>query len=212
MNSLKFFNPREEIAKHTTVLPHWEQPGATYFVTFRLADSLPVSKLNAWRLERKTWLDSHPEPWNEETELEYHERFSSTIERWLDAGYGDCALRDPSAARIVADALHHFDGKRCVQHAWVIMPNHVHALFTMLGEHELGDLVHSWKSFTANQIHIGTQDRGKLWQRDYFDRLIRDIAHFQNCVRYIRKNPVRAKLGTKEYLLHDSPWMAGCVH
>lgn len=98
------------------------------------------------------------------------------------------------------------------KNAWVIMPNHVHTLFTMLGEHELGDLVHSWKSFTANQIHTCIQERGKLWQRDYFDRLIRDKAHFKNCVRYIRKNPFRAKLGTKEYLLHDSPWMAGCVH
>jgi putative transposase len=204
MNSLQFFNPLKDIAKHTTVLPHWEQPGASYFVTFCLADSLPRKQLGDWKRERDEWLVANPKPWSVELEKDFHERFSSAIERWLDAGHGSCVLRDPKAARIVGDALNFFEGKRCVQHAWVVMPNHVHALFTLLGGHHLEDLLHSWKSFTANKIHGVTGERDQLWQRDYFDRLIRDNTHFQNCVRYIRKNPMKAKLRPGEYLLYES--------
>ncbi|MBL9130068.1 MAG: transposase [Verrucomicrobiaceae bacterium] len=204
MPALKFFNPYAEVERHTTVLPHWEQPGATCFVTFRLADALPQKKLDDWNRVRDAWIEAHPKPWSEEAEREYHERFSSTIERWLDGCHGSCVLRDPAVARIMGDALNHFDGERCVQHAWVVMPNHVHALFTLLGGHSLEDMLHSWKSFTANQIHEITGGKGRLWQRDYFDRLIRDQVHFNNCARYIRKNPAKAKLRTGEYLLFES--------
>jgi putative transposase len=207
MDSLKFFNPRSDIEKHTTVLPHWEQPGVSYFVTFRLADSLPQKKLDDWKRERDAWIEAHPKPWSEEVEKEFHERFSSTIERWLDAGHGSCVLRDPKTSRIVGDALSHFEGARCIQHAWVVMPNHVHTLFTMLGDHRLEDLLHSWKSFTANEIHLVTEKSGQLWQRDYFDRLIRDQTHFLNCVRYIRRNPTKANLSMGEYLLFESDWV-----
>ncbi len=211
MNSLKFFNPRSDIEKHTTVLPHWEQPGASYFVTFRLADSLPQKKLDDWKRERDAWVIAHPKPWSEEVEKEFHEHFSSSIERWLDAGHGSCVLRDPNAAHIVGDALNHFESVRCVQHAWVVMPNHVHVLFTLLGGHPLENLLHSWKSFTANKIHSITGDQCRLWQRDYFDRLIRDNAHFQNCVRYIRKNPMKAHLRPGEFLLYESEWVGSVV-
>jgi REP element-mobilizing transposase RayT len=207
MSVLKFFNPFVDVEKHTTVLPHWEQPGASYFVTFRLADALPRQKLDNWKRERDAWLEAHPQPWSEEVEKEYHERFSSTIEGWLDAGHGSCVLRDPNAARIVGDALNHFEGVRCVQHEWVVMPNHVHALFTLLGEHPLDELLHSWKSFTSNRIHEMTGVDGHLWQRDYFDRLIRDETHFRNCVRYIRKNPAKARLPSGEYLQFESDWV-----
>lgn len=201
---IKYFNPLEDVEKHTTVLPHWEQPGATYFVTFRLADSLPRRQLDDWKRERDAWIEVHPRPWADEIEREYHERFSATIERWLDVGHGSCALRNTIFAHIVGDALNHFEGSRCVQHAWVVMPNHVHALFTLLNGHHLHDLLHSWKSYTASRIHAITGEQGALWQRDYFDRLIRDPSHFNNCVRYIRKNPTKAHLKTGEGVLFES--------
>jgi len=203
---LKFFNPFVDVEKHTTVLPHWEQPGASYFVTFRLADSLPRQKLDDWKRDRDAWVAAHPRPWSEGDECEYHERFSSTIEHWLDAGQGRCVLRAPNVAQIVGDALNHFEGVRCVQHAYVVMPNHVHALFTLLGDHRLEALLHSWKSFTANKIHETAGAQGRLWQRDYFDRLVRDLSHFSNCVRYIRRNPVKANLKEGEFLLYESEW------
>jgi putative transposase len=89
----RFFNPYEEIRFTENLLPHWQQKGATYFVTFRLADSVPTPLLTQWEEERAIWLRFHPAPWDVETELECHKRFTGAIERWLDAGYGSCVFR-----------------------------------------------------------------------------------------------------------------------
>ncbi len=73
--------------------------------------------------EREIWLRFHPEPWNAEIEQEYHKRFSSAIERWLDAGHGSCLLRRSDCTRIVDDTLRHFDGDRLALISSVVMPN-----------------------------------------------------------------------------------------
>ena len=199
----KFLNPLEEIERHENRLPHWQQDHATYFVTFRLEDSIPQTALAPWRDAREAWLRLHPKPWTHELDAEYHERFSQQIEEWLDAGQGDCLLRDPRAAGIVGDALRHFDGIRCRQHAWVVMPNHVHVLFSLLEEVKLESLLQSWKGYTAHAINRLLARSGSVWEEDYFDRMIRNSEHFGNCVKYIRKNPVKARLAAGQYLLFE---------
>ena len=204
---LRFLDRYAEIARTQNRLPHCEQPGATYFLTYRLADAIPRERLDAWGEQREAWLRFHPEPWTPEQEREYHERFSGAIERWLDAGEGACVLRRPDCARIVGDALAHFDGDRCWQHAWVVMPNHVHVLFSVPPGGAFQSLVQSWKNFTAREINALLGLRGTLWQKDYFDRLVRDEAHFGKCARYIRRNPEKGRLSAGEYLLWESAWV-----
>lgn len=85
MSELRFFNPYADIRFTANRLPHWQQKGAVYFVTFRLADSVPDHLRTRWESERAAWLRVRPQPWSAEVEREYHERFSGTIERWLDA-------------------------------------------------------------------------------------------------------------------------------
>lgn len=136
--------------------------------------------------------------------MEYHRRFSAAMERWLDAGHGSCVLRDPANASIVAEALRHFDGERCTQIAWVVMPNHVHSLFVPHAGWPLSELLHSWKSYTSSAINKHMEREGALWQKDYFDRIIRDGQHLENVVRYIRRNPAKARLHTGEYVLYES--------
>ncbi|PYK67542.1 MAG: hypothetical protein DME45_10010 [Verrucomicrobia bacterium] len=53
---LRGFDPYGEVNVARRRLPHWQQPGAAYFITFRLADSLPQSRLRQWREERAIWL------------------------------------------------------------------------------------------------------------------------------------------------------------
>jgi putative transposase len=154
--------------------------------------------------ERDAWLQFHPEPWTFQTEQEYHKRFSGAIERWLDAGYGSCVLRRRECARIVDDALRYFDGQRFAFISSVVMPNHVHALFVQHTEHPLENLIRSWKTFTARSINHLLETSGTLWQRSYFDRLVRNEQHLSNCVRYIRRNPERANLAVGEYALNES--------
>ena len=200
----RFFNPYEEIRFTENLLPHWQQNGATYFVTFRLADSVPTHLRTQWEDERKAWLQFHPEPWNIETEQEYHKRFTGAIERWLDAGYGSCVLRQVDCARIVDNALRHFDRQRLALISSVVMPNHVHALLIQNADHPLEHLLHSWKTFSSRNINRLVGRSGTLWQRSYFDRLVRNEKHFRNCVRYIRRNPEKAHLKPGEYIPYES--------
>ena len=146
----------------------------------------------------------HPQPWSAEVEREYHERFSGAIERWLDAGHGSCILRRPDCAGVVAESLRYFDGDRLGLISSVVMPNHVHALFVQNADWPLEKLVRSWKSFTSRKINSLLGRDGSLWQQDYFDRLVRDEKHFTNCVRYIRRNPVKADLHNGEFILFES--------
>jgi putative transposase len=204
VNDLQFFNPYAAIRETGNRLPHWQQSGVVYFVTFRLADAIPTKLRNQWRNDREIWLRFHPEPWTIEIEQEYHKRFSATIERWLDAGHGSCLLRRPECAAIINDALHHFDGQRLVLISSIVMPNHVHALYVQNSEFPLEKLILSWKTFSARNINKLLGRSGNLWQRDYFDRLVRDEQHFRNCVRYIRRNPEKAGLTKGEYILYES--------
>ncbi|MEY2483229.1 MAG: REP-associated tyrosine transposase [Verrucomicrobiota bacterium] len=204
MHELRFFNPYAEIRHTGSRLPHWQQQGAVYFLTFRLADSIPLRLRDQWENEREAWLKVHPEPWTNETEREYHRRFSGAIERWLDAGHGACLLRRPDCAQIVADTLRHFEGERVVMMSFVVMPNHVHALFVQNPEWPLEKLIQSWKRFIARELNKLLSRSGNLWQRDYFDRLVRDENHCANCVRYIRRNREKANLRDGEYILYES--------
>ena len=204
MNDLRFFNPYADIRHTENRLPHWQQEGAVYFVTFRLADSIPSHVLGQWQDEREAWLRAHPEPWPPELELEYHKRFSGAMERWLDAGHGGCFLRRPECAQIIAETLRHFEGERVAMGSFVVMPNHVHALFVQNPMWPLEKLIRSWKGFTARQINKLLGRSGNFWQRDFFDRLVRDEKHFANCVRYIRRNPEKANLTQNELVLWEN--------
>jgi len=202
----KFFNPWREIERTHNHLPHWQQEGASYFVIWRLADSLPKELLERHYLEREEWLLAHPQPWDEAIEAEYHRRFSARTDAWLDDGHGSCMLREPSHAKIVADALWHFDGIRIAMISWVVMPNHVHVLFTLNAEWKLEEMIHAWKRHSANEISRQRGETGPLWMKDYFVRLICDPAHLNNCARYIRNNPNKARLRAGEYALYESPF------
>jgi putative transposase len=146
----------------------------------------------------------HPEPWTVEVEHEYHERFSCQTEKWLDEGHGSCVLRHSKCREIVTGALMHFEGKRCHQISWVVMPNHVHPLFVLRGGEELAALLHSWNGFSGQEINVLLGRRGTFWQKDYFDRLLRDGQHLDNCIRYIRRNPAKATLREGEFTLFES--------
>ena len=204
MNELRFFNPYTNIRHTENRLPHWQQEGAVYFVTFRLADSVPSRLLGQWADEREAWLRVHPEPWSFEIDREYHQRFSGALEQWLDESHGACSLRRNDCAKIVVETLRHFEGERDVLISGVVMPNHVHCLFVQNPEWPLEKLIRSWKGFTARQINKLLGRVGSFWQRDYFDRLVRDQNHFTNCVRYIRRNPEKANLRPHEFILWES--------
>ncbi len=117
-----FFDPKLPYVVTYGELPHWEQEGASYFITFRTADSIPAVALDLIRRQRDDWLRRHginsdSENWSAllcqqplAQQREFHREIARQFESALDKGHGSCPLRDPVAAQIVADALLHFDG------------------------------------------------------------------------------------------------------
>jgi REP element-mobilizing transposase RayT len=185
-----FYNPEAPVTSGEHNLPHWQQGEAWIFVTWRLADSLPLSKIRQWKNEKEIFFKNNPEPWDEEIHIAYRKQFTDEIESWLDQGIGDCHLKSQAVREIVSAALHHFDGDRYKIDSYVVMPNHVHLLFQIIDPHKLPDIMRSVKSFSAKQANKALQREGTFWQRDYYDRLIRSPKHFHWARRYIEKNPI----------------------
>ena len=121
----------------------------------------------------------------------------------MDAGSGSCVLREPRVSQIAIDAITFFHGKRFELNAAVVMPNHCHVLVRPLEDHELEDILESWKGFTARKINRLLDRVGVLWQEDSFDRIVRDEDHYRKIVRYVRANPHKASLREGEFRLWE---------
>jgi putative transposase len=167
-------------------LPHVDEGGLTQFVTFRLGDALPGHVVGEMQEAVKGLQSGEVQ----------QERFRQ-IEGWIDRGHGACWLRREDIGSVVEDALRYFDGKRYELHAWVVMPNHVHLLFTLVEGESLDKVMKSLKSFTARRCNKALGRSGNFWYREYFDRYIRNEKHFSDVVDYIEYNPVKAGLCTK---------------
>ncbi|HEV7406005.1 MAG TPA: transposase [Chthoniobacteraceae bacterium] len=209
---MRFFDPADETLVRHRRLPHWAQDGVVVFLTWRTHDSMPRSVLAAWRAERNRWLmargiDPTLRGWKirvqdlQPAELtEFHRHFTMRWHRELDAGYGACHLRRPELAQIVSGSLRHFDGERYELLDYVIMPNHVHLLATFPDKTTMLNQCESWKHFTSTRINRELHTKGRFWQQDAFDHLVRNEAQFQWLQRYIAENPRRAGLRVGEFM------------
>jgi REP element-mobilizing transposase RayT len=99
------------------------------------------------------------------------------------------------------DTLRHFERERYDLLAFVVMNDHVHVMVRPLTGRLLEDLVHCWKSYTANRLQRLKARRGCLWQSEYFDRLLRDSTEGVEKAEYILRNPYK-----RWPQLADYPW------
>jgi type I restriction enzyme R subunit len=192
---------RANLEKTRRILPHWEQPDGTYFVTFRQADSISAETQHDWTNLKNRFLEKNPQPWDLETKMLYRRTLTKRMHELLDMGFGTCRLRDPGIRKIVEDALFYFDGIRYRLDTFVIMPNHVHVIFSLIHGEKLRKILHSWKSYTANLINTKIDVVGPFWLEERWDHLIRSEVYLQKYRRYIFKNPIKAGLRDKEYSL-----------
>jgi REP element-mobilizing transposase RayT len=181
-------------------LPHVKREGASYFVTFRLGDSLPKEVLlrfereKAERSRRLNQAIKAGESTND-SEESIKQDFDRMLHRYLDRGAGACHLRRPDIGDLVAQTLRHFDEIRYVLHDWVVMPNHIHAVVWPTPNYILSDILKSWKQFTSRSakkvLGLGSEP---FWQPESYDHWIRNDGERARISRYIRNNPVSAGL------------------
>jgi REP element-mobilizing transposase RayT len=123
--------------------PHIQPPGARLFVTYRLAGSVPQSKVREYKA-KKEWLENQLKraqaaeqaeeapalkQWVERVE-EFNRHWFLKFEEILDqAKTGPMWMRDEKVAKAVADSLHALDGKAYELDAYSVMSNHVHTIF-----------------------------------------------------------------------------------
>ncbi|MGD8807561.1 MAG: transposase [Chloroflexota bacterium] len=185
-------------------LPHIQPPGASLFVTFRLAGSLPASVqaiLQAEIEEQEDALQDIPDA-TERARRQY-EAQKQHFGRW-DAALdvepsGPHWLKEPRVAQLVADSIHHLDGSLYDLDSFCIMSNHVHMLFTPVQEdngayYGLARIMHSLKGYTAKQANQLMGRAGQFWQRESYDHIVRDPDEFLRIRHYILNNPVKAGL------------------
>ncbi len=237
---------REIISRRS--LPHSYVPGAAHFVTYRLADTLPASirqELNHWCEE----LLNRPLATGlsrVDYRLRVHKQLFARYDEYLDRHHERSWLQDPKVAAIVRSNLYHHDGSKYHLMAYCTMPNHVHILFLPMsdvaqdkqaahptdecpnvGERDdklspLSKIMHSLKSYTANEANKVLGRTGSFWQRESYDHWVRNDDELERIVNYIGGNPVKAGLKDRpedwcwsschDRFLHDgdtSGWLVG---
>ncbi|HET8798405.1 MAG TPA: transposase [Thermoanaerobaculia bacterium] len=165
-------------------LPHWFMDGAIYTVTFRLKDSLP-RQIARLLVEERARIIAGARNASERAALDH--AFVRQFDAYLDAGHGSCILREHG--EIMAETLIRRDGVDYVLHAWCVMPNHVHVMFSVEHGENLPWIIKAWKGTAAHAIR-----RGSIWQREYFDRIVRSTIEYERESAYIRRNPEKAGL------------------
>jgi putative transposase len=224
IRDFQFFDPEAEVTITTGHLPHWQQPGATYFITYRTVDSIGSVAMERILCERDDWLmrngiDVAKSNWHRQLRdlSEQHQRtfrrlFATKFEDELDRLEGECLLGKLELAEIVAASLKRFDGERYRLGAFVVMPNHVHILAQIFADRTMLQQCFSWKHYQAHKINQAMDRTGHFYQPESFDHLVRDDDHFRKFRRYIADNPSKAKLKEGEYVaflpdidLQDAP-------
>src|SRR5664279_3938410 len=183
-------------------LPHWDVEYGIYFVTWNLIDAIPAHVHEELRMQRAYEME-RLECLRGDYSIGEKRAIEATIRRayeeQLDKGEGQCLLKDPRCAKLVAVALEYFDDVKCRQYSWSVMPNHVHTVFTCVPPFTLDEVLNSWKSYTSKEIGKILGLRGTIWQAEYFDHSIRDPDELQRTVEYVAQNPAAAGL-------RDWPW------
>lgn len=210
-----FFDPDQEYTVTYRHLPHWDQPGASYFVTFRLNDSLPKKVVKMWLAEQKKFKASHlirTSATNqkdvdrisfEQMQIDLIGKAHQRLDIHLDTCHGACLLRQPEIAEIVTETLTHFDGSRYWISDYVIMPNHIHLICTMHKAWSMRKQCGSWMRYTAVKINQMLNHSGALWQGEAFDHIIRSEDQLHYLRKYIAENPEQANLKTGNYFLYQ---------
>ncbi len=195
-------------------LPHIHHPGTTLFVTFRLANSIPQALLQTWRNERD-WLKAKEQVAKDEaSKIHFHRQWFKKFEDALHHDNpGPKWLSEEAVAEMMAECLHYRDGKMYELHAFCIMSNHLHVVFTPLlkaeslkpkfvtqglrfisDDPDLEAIMQSVKSYSAHKANKLLKREGEFWESESYDHWVRDDSEFRRIVRYVLDNPVKAGL------------------
>jgi len=194
-------------------LPHWQPEGAEYFITFRLAGSLPkqiVAKIKRERelflkekLRKSDTLDSLADV-RKYIQRQTFKKYEHILD---DPNSGPTWLFQPKVAQIVKEAIHFRDQTEFELYTYCIMSNHVHLVFKLLQqqiatdrttsgtEYPVTKILKSLKWYTAKECNkVLNRTGNSFWHPESYDHVIRDADERENIIFYTLQNPVKAGL------------------
>jgi putative transposase len=201
---------KKEAYRH--ILPHFQQPGQAYFVTWNLIDAIPpkalekytrqLEALGAAIFNRREITQLEPE--SPKLKQEYYlvrKKYMKAYDDLLDVARNPIIdLSRMENTEIMIQALNFWNGKRLTNLAYSVMPNHVHWVFQVFEKDTAGkpvylqDILQSVKRYSSNQINKVENREGALWQKESFDTTIRDDKHLYYAIEYTLQNPIKAGL------------------
>ena len=205
-------------------LPHWQPPGASYFVTYRLVGTIPYTILEQLRQERERLL-SQPNKANfsaRDWQIQVDKKIFALWDNYLDNHVNIRWLAVPGVANMIHKSFYYYAGDKYHLRAYAIMPNHVHILISPIEDSIailqqapndktkkglLSPIMHSLKSYTANQANKILERNGQFWQHESYDHWVRDEEEFCRIVYYIENNPVKAGLA-----IRPEDWLYSSAH
>ncbi len=193
-------------------LPHWHPAGQMFFITFRLANSLPVQIMQELKEEREREEQnvrakfSGAQQYDELYKL--NKKYFGQFDAWLDRCVEESPrwLAQEQIAQIVADEIHALDGERYRLIAYCLMSNHVHiAMDTaehniqpthngVTAPYPLADTLKRLKGRTARYCNQALGRSGSFWHHESYDHVVRNQKEYENIIGYIANNPVKAGL------------------
>lgn len=189
MDDELFLDNRQLVDITRRRLPHWFQSNKLYFVTFRLSDSLPEDVKNEYVNLLDGLIQKYPIPRTYEQQSEVERITRNSLDKYLDAGYGSCVLKEDNVRAALVRTLEHNNGVDYELIAYVIMPNHVHLALALINNCSLQQVIKTIKRASAHSICKLANCGAPLWQREYYDRIIRNEMHLSRVLAYIANNP-----------------------
>jgi len=179
-------------------LPHIQPQNATFFVTFRLANSLPkevVIELMMEREQNERLIKSENNILKQKALLEEERRkYFGHFDEYLDKiKKSPFWLANSKIADLVAKAIKYQDGKHYVLNAFCVMPNHVHLMIEDC-KIPLYRIMQRLKSYTAIKANYILHRSGVFWHHESYDHVVNDGSEYENILWYILQNPVKAGL------------------
>ena len=197
-------------------LPHMFDVEKPVFITYRLNFTIPKAVAEEYERRIKEWTEEIAKLPEEDKKLKLNDKNARSF-AWFDELIAKSdevpqLLHKEGFREIIEESFKHFDGIRYKLLCYCIMSNHVHVLISPLLQDDgkifsIPHIVYTWKKYTAAAINKLMESKGNLWQKEIYDRLVRDEKELGRVVEYILNNPVKAGLVAQWW-----QWKGNYVH
>ena len=199
---------------YRTKLPHIHPADGIFFITFRLADSLPIQVIHQF-MEEKNFEKlrirlQYEGILKKELLYEIEKNYFNKFDKLLSMDTTNCWLNQDKIAQLIANKLHSYDKHRYLLICYCIMPNHVHMLVNMKDfisvntsnrsgrtrYYPLTNVLRLMKGSTARIANKMLDRSGAFWQHESYDHYVRSENEYNKIIEYILQNPVKSGIVT----------------